>query len=197
MQVKDVDSVDAQIGAAALHLVVEELGSHGVNASGHVFRLEPGGNGAGSEETGLGRHHDLIALQLAEGRAHGALGTLAAVVDGGIEEVDPVFRGGEQRIGVGAVEGVVFGAQIGADAEAGNLEVEDGAMETAVRRETVEKARGPCGGGEHYSDTALESIRRRISPMNSASGFAPWSPCLRLRTATCPFCCSRSPTTSM
>src|ERR1035441_5560226 len=48
-----------------------------------------------------------------------------------------------------------------------------------------------------YSLTAFESISARISARKSAIDFTPWSACLRLRTATMPFSCSRSPTTSM
>ena len=40
-----------------------------------------------------------------------------------------------------------------------------------------------------YSETALLSISPRICAMKSASGLAPWSPCLRLRTATWPLSC--------
>src|ERR1035438_1232412 len=48
-----------------------------------------------------------------------------------------------------------------------------------------------------YSDTAFDSINARNAARNSSTACTPWSPCLRLRTETWPFCCSRSPTTSM
>ena len=66
----------------------------------------------------------------------------------------------------------------------------------------VGMARGAMSGGEHrraplYSETVLLSIKPRIPAMNCSSGCAPWSPCLRLRTATWPLACSRSPITNM
>ncbi len=87
-------------------------------------RPERFGNGAGRQEAGLGADHHLIALHLFERGADAALGSLTAIVDGGIEEVDAAFARRDQRVGVGAVGGVILGAEIGADAQAGNFQAD-------------------------------------------------------------------------
>ena len=92
VQVEDVDGVDAQIGAAAVDLVGQEIGRHGMHAAHHIFGLQEVGDGAGSEEAGLGADHDLVALQLAQSRADARVRPLVPVVDGGVEEVDAAAR---------------------------------------------------------------------------------------------------------
>src|ERR1017187_2219727 len=178
-----------------------------------MLGLQEAGDGAGGEEAGLGANYDLVALQLAQRRADAAFRPLVAIVDGGVEQVDAALTSRDQGLGVGLVGRIVVGAQVGADTQAGYLQAENGAIErgVAVLREAVDVAGGAFGGSVHvaclagadalsvapYSLTAFDSIRALISLRQSAIDFAPWSACLRLRTATMPFSCSRSPTTSM
>src|SRR5579883_548263 len=202
VEIKNVDSVHAHVGAAALNLVFQEIGRHRVHAARDVAGRESGRDRAGGEEARLGAHHDLIALELLQCSADLAFGLLVAIIDGGIEKIDAAFRGGQQRLDAGV--------EIGADPERRNGEIEDrtekagvpklgvpvGVAEGAGRGRVHRGMAGPSPAPDH-SETAFESISFWISARNSATGLAPWSPCLRLRTATCCFSCSRSPTTSM
>ncbi len=132
VQVEDVDGVDAQIGAAAIDLVGQKIGIHGMHPAGYLFGFQETRDGAGREESGLGADHDLVALQLPQRCADRTFRPLVAVVDGGVEEVDAAFAGRDQCGGIAAVGRVVVDAQIGADAEAGNLQSADRAIESGV-----------------------------------------------------------------
>ena len=103
VQVEDVDGVHAQIGAAAVDLVGQKPGREGVHAAHHVAGRERIGDGAGGQKSGFGADDNFIALEAPEGRADAAFGSLVAVVDGAIEEVDAVFTGGDQGVGIGPV----------------------------------------------------------------------------------------------
>ena len=68
------------------------------------------GDGAGSQKSGLGADHDLVPLQLLQGRPDAPLRALVAIVDGGVEEVDAALAGGDHRLRVGPVGRVVAGS---------------------------------------------------------------------------------------
>ena len=77
VQVEDVDGIDAQVGAAAVDLVGQEIAAPWsaclpTTSSG----LQELRDRAGREESGLGADHDLVALQVPQRRADGTLRTL-------------------------------------------------------------------------------------------------------------------------
>src|SRR5207302_1585526 len=140
VQVKNVDGVQAEVGAAPVDLVDEEVGLHGMHATGEVFPLQKFGQGSRREEAGLGGHHDLVALAVAGGeelrqsRANRPFRALMPVVDGRVQEVDAAANGRDHSVTICYVGGVVGVTQVGSEAKARDLQaVELSIKSTATR----------------------------------------------------------------
>ncbi len=151
VQVEDVDGVHAQIGAAAVDLIGQKPGREGVHTAHYVAGRKRFGDGAGSQKSGFGTNDNFIALEAPEGRADAPFGSLAAIVDGAIEEVDAVFTGGNQGVGVGPVGRVIGLAEIGADTQAGDVQPVEGTKERGVAelREAFDVSRRALNCGVH------------------------------------------------
>ena len=141
MQIVEVDRFDAEVGAAACQLVRDESGREAVTPgddlvrahdagvdvlAAHVFLVlltRRGGRAVERDVPALGAHHELVARRslhsdgARERLPEGALGALAAIVDRGVEKVDPgrdrVVRG----VGVADVVRLVALAEVAAEAD--------------------------------------------------------------------------------
>ena len=120
VEIVDVDAFELEIAEAARKLIFEEARSHAMAAGDEVFRRENagldvfvqkifgglGGHGAiGSEVAALGANHDFVAGkpfggELFDGGGDAALAALEAVINGGVDEVDAGFDGGDDGGGV-------------------------------------------------------------------------------------------------
>ena len=80
---------------------------HRVHAAHYIGRGERRRRRARRQESRLGADHDFVAVQLLQRGSDAALRMLAAIVDGRVEEVNAVLRGGEQRIHVRLVRRII------------------------------------------------------------------------------------------
>ena len=135
MQVVDVDAVELKIAQAAGELIFQKARRHAVAAGDEVFRRKDarldvfakkifcrfGGHRAvGSEIAAFGADDEFFAGEtlcgeLLDGCADAAFAALEAVVDGGVDEVDAVFGGGDDCGGVARVDFWIGLAEVGAD----------------------------------------------------------------------------------
>src|SRR5439155_12080000 len=115
VEIEHVDGVHAQVGPAALDLIGQKLRRYAMHAARDLVLLENHWHGARYQEPGLGADHNLIPLEPLQRGADATLGTLVAVVDGGVEEIDAAFAGCDQGVRVGPVGSLVVTTQVSAD----------------------------------------------------------------------------------
>src|SRR5262249_12385586 len=132
VQVIDVDTIDAQILEAPRQLILEEARGHRVASGNDVFRAEYawldilteevlvgiGGHGVVRREVAaFGRKDDFFArdtvgAELSERGADATFAALEAIVDSGVQNVDPGLDSGDRRRRVASVGGRIGLAEI-------------------------------------------------------------------------------------
>ena len=150
MQIKDVDSLQPEIGPAAADLVGKEIRLHGMHTARHILALQKSGYGAGSQEPRFSGDDQLIAPGVAVAQefgqrpADGPFRPLVPVIDGGIQEIDAAANGRDDGIAISCVGRVVGIAQVCPQPQARDPHAVELPEESAIARgaETISKAGG-------------------------------------------------------
>src|SRR5262249_32341740 len=162
VQVVNVQGFEPEIGAALIDLIAQVARGHAMGALRDVAGLDDprldvrrrevrawiARDGAVEwDESALGRHDDLVALDEAtadrgaQRRADRALAALMAIVHRGVEHVDAELQGPDDGVLIEDVGRAVLGAEVGAEAERRGRAAAGQLAEVAGRH----ASRGPLG----------------------------------------------------